>query len=52
VLIKDGMTNFAVVGQSVYRKDAIGVRIRDLPITAEQILRVLAEKDGASVAKD
>jgi hypothetical protein len=46
------MTNFAVVGQSVYRKDAIGVRIRDLPITAEQILRVLAEKDGASVAKD
>jgi hypothetical protein len=46
------MTNFAVVGQSVYRKDAIGVRIRDLSITPEQILRVLAEKDGASVAKD
>ncbi len=38
------MTNFAVVGQSIYRNDAIGVRIRDLPITPEQILRALAEK--------
>jgi hypothetical protein len=44
------MTNFAVVGQSVYRKDAIGVRIRDLPITSEQILRALAEKDRSPVA--
>jgi hypothetical protein len=46
------MTNFAVVGQSVYRKDAVGVRIGDLPITPEQIVRALAEKDGAPVAKD
>jgi hypothetical protein len=46
------MTNFAVVGQSVHRKDAIGVRIRDLPIPPEQILCALAEKDGAPVTKD
>ena len=25
--------------------DAVGVRIRDLPITAERVLRALAEKD-------
>jgi CO/xanthine dehydrogenase Mo-binding subunit len=31
-------------------EDAIGVRIRDLPITPERILRALAEKDGAPVA--
>jgi CO/xanthine dehydrogenase Mo-binding subunit len=28
-------------------EDAVGVRIRDLPITPEKILRALAEKDGA-----
>jgi CO/xanthine dehydrogenase Mo-binding subunit len=30
-------------------EDAIGVRIRDLPITPEKILRALAEKTGAGV---
>jgi CO/xanthine dehydrogenase Mo-binding subunit len=29
-------------------EDAIGVRIRDLPITAEKIYRALQERDGAS----
>ena len=27
--------------------DAVGVRIRDLPITPEKVLRALAEKNGA-----
>ena len=30
-------------------EDAVGVRIRDLPITPEKILRALAEKNGAKV---
>jgi CO/xanthine dehydrogenase Mo-binding subunit len=29
-------------------EDAVGVRIRDLPITPEKILRALAEKNGAA----
>jgi CO/xanthine dehydrogenase Mo-binding subunit len=32
--------------------DAVGVRIRDLPITPEKVLRALAEKEGAAKEKD
>jgi CO/xanthine dehydrogenase Mo-binding subunit len=32
--------------------DAIGVRIRALPITPEKVLRALAEKKGEPVPKD
>jgi CO/xanthine dehydrogenase Mo-binding subunit len=32
--------------------DAVGIRIRDLPITPERVLRALAEKDGMGSAKD
>jgi CO/xanthine dehydrogenase Mo-binding subunit len=30
-------------------EDAIGVRVRELPITPEKILRALAEKSGEDV---
>jgi CO/xanthine dehydrogenase Mo-binding subunit len=33
-------------------QDAVGVRIRDLPITPEKVLRALAEKKGETVPKD
>jgi CO/xanthine dehydrogenase Mo-binding subunit len=33
-------------------EDACGVRIRDLPITPEKVLRALAEKKGETVPKD
>ena len=33
-------------------QDAIGVRIRDLPITPEKVLRALAEKNGVTFPKD
>jgi CO/xanthine dehydrogenase Mo-binding subunit len=32
--------------------DAVGVRIRDLPITPEKVLRALTEQKGATKAKD
>jgi CO/xanthine dehydrogenase Mo-binding subunit len=32
--------------------DAVGVRIRDLPITPEKVLRALAEKVGTAATKD
>jgi len=32
-------------------EDAVGVRIRDLPITPEKVLRALAEKNGLTVSK-
>jgi CO/xanthine dehydrogenase Mo-binding subunit len=33
-------------------EDAVGVRIRDLPITPEKVLRALAEKDGATLPRN
>jgi len=33
-------------------EDAVGVRIRDLPITPEKILRALAEKSGETAPKE
>jgi CO/xanthine dehydrogenase Mo-binding subunit len=33
-------------------EDAAGVRIRDLPITPEKVLRALAEKDGATLPRN
>jgi CO/xanthine dehydrogenase Mo-binding subunit len=33
-------------------QDAIGVRIRDLPITPEKVLRALANRDQAQTVKD
>jgi CO/xanthine dehydrogenase Mo-binding subunit len=33
-------------------QDAIGVRIRGLPITPEKVLRALAEKKGEPMPKD
>ncbi len=32
-------------------EDAVGVRIRDLPITPERVLRALAEKNGVTVSR-
>ena len=32
-------------------EDAVGVRIRDLPIAPEKVLRALAEKSGFTVSK-
>jgi CO/xanthine dehydrogenase Mo-binding subunit len=34
----------AAIANGVY--DAVGVRIKDLPITPEKILKALAEKEG------
>jgi CO/xanthine dehydrogenase Mo-binding subunit len=30
-------------------EDAVGVRIRDLPISPEKVLRALAEKTGSTI---
>jgi CO/xanthine dehydrogenase Mo-binding subunit len=37
------LTIAPAIANAIY--DAVGVRIRDLPITAERVLRALAEKD-------
>ena len=36
----------AAIGNAVY--DAIGVRIKDLPITPDKILQALSEKEGGN----
>ena len=33
-------------------EDAVGVRIRDLPITPERVLRALADKNGVKISRD
>jgi CO/xanthine dehydrogenase Mo-binding subunit len=33
-------------------EDAVGVRIRDLPITPERVLRALADKNGVKLSRD
>ena len=37
----------AAIANAVY--DAVGVRIKDLPITAEKVLKALKEKEGTPV---
>jgi CO/xanthine dehydrogenase Mo-binding subunit len=41
------MAQYAAAAVANALEDAVGVRIADLPLTAEKVLRALQERDGA-----